>query len=227
MIGIIVAELEELDAIKELMTNTKEVSKFNTKFCIGNINDKETVVALCGVGKVNAARTTQLMIDSFSPEYIINSGVAGGISNRVKIGDLVIGDKLVQHDFDLTAFGREKGTISDAIGKFIYSDIILVEKAKRELQNSSSLNGVVGTIASGDIFVTDTLMSKKINTKFDADCCEMEGAAIAQVCFLDGTPFIVVRSISDTPNEKNKIDFETFVKIASEKVAKFVNKMIS
>ena len=226
MIGIIVAVTEELEAIKGIMTDVKENKIFENQFYEGNIGKKEVVVSLCGVGKVNAARMTQIMIDKYSPEFIINSGVAGGISDKVKIGDIVIGQRLVQHDFDLTAFGREKGEISNRVGKFINSNDDLVVKAYITLTNDKELNGVIGTIASGDIFVTAPDMSKKINSKFEADCCEMEGAAIAQVCFLDNVPFIVVRSISDAPNDNNKVDYESFVGIASQKVARFVKEFL-
>ena len=227
MVGIIVAVNEELESLKKVMDSVIEEEYFDNKFYIGEIGKKKCALTICGVGKVNAARSTQIMIDKFSPEFIINSGVAGGISDRVKIGDIVIGQKLVQHDFDLTAFGREKGEISNRVGKYIYSNEDLAVKAYIELSNSKELNGVMGTIASGDIFVTETNMSKKINTKFEADCCEMEGAAIAQVCFLDKVPFVVFRSISDSPNDNNKIDYDKFVGPASEKIAKFVKDFLS
>ncbi len=227
MIGIIVAVEEELKAVKNLMTGIRQKTIFGNDFFEGMLGDKEVVLSLSGIGKVNAARTTQIIIDRYNVDAIINSGVAGGISNRVKIGDIVVGEKLVQHDFDLTAFGREKGMISQRVGKFIYSDIILVEKAKKELAKDDSIRGIVGTIASGDIFVTEEVMSKKINAKFEADCCEMEGAAIAQVCFLDEVPFIIIRSISDAPNDNNKVDYDNFVESASETSANFVLKILS
>ncbi len=163
MVGIIAAVSEELEATKKVMKNITQERYYDNEFFIGEVGKKKCVLSLCGVGKVNASRTTQLMIDKYSPEFIINCGVAGGISDRVKIGDIVIGQKLVQHDFDLTAFGREKGEINQRVGKFIYSDDDLSVKAYIELSNDKELNGVMGTIASGDIFVTETNMSKKIN----------------------------------------------------------------
>ena len=226
MVGIIVAVKEELESIKILMKNIKEENRCGSSFYVGTINEKECVLSLCGVGKVNSARITQILIDYYNPEYIINSGVAGGINNRVNIFDIVIGEKLVQHDFDLTAFGREKGEVSDEVAKFIFSDPSLVRKAQEIIDSNNSINGIVGTIASGDIFVTDTAMSKKINSKFNADCCEMEGAAIAQTCFLDKTPFLVIRSISDIPNNDNKIDYDKFIKEAANTVADFVSQLI-
>ena len=221
MVGIICAEPRELDAIKDYMKGSLVEEKYGNKFYIGDVGNRRFVMTLCGTGKVNAARTAQILIDNYKPDYIINCGVAGGINNVVKIGDIVVGEKLVQHDFDTTAFGREKGEISN-IGKFFYSDKALVEKAYNIILGDETINGLVGTIASGDQFITDPEISKWINQEFNADCCEMEGAAIAQVCYLDKVPFIVIRSISDTPNGNNKVDFDTFIESASKTVAKFV-----
>lgn len=226
MIGIIVAMKEELSSIKKYMKNERIEKVYENEFYIGDIEKNTCVLTVCGVGKVNAARTTQILIDNYKPDYIINIGVAGGINDELRIGDIVIGEKLVQYDFDLTAFGREKGEISDNIGKFIYSENNLLKKAEKTLWNNSKINVRKGIIASGDRFVTNKDLSKKIKDEFNADCVEMEGAAIAQVCFLDKVPFIVIRSISDSPNENNKVDFETFLKIATENVAEFIMNFI-
>ena len=232
MIGIIVAVEEELNAILSCVSNIKVEEKYDTRFYVGDIlsennsEKKECVITLCGVGKVNSARTTQLLIDAYAPEYVMNVGVAGGISDKAKIGEIIIGEKLVQYDFDLTAFGREKGELPGGLGKFIYSDKELVIRAYNILSQDRELNGALGVIASGDQFVTDKKQSKEIHEVFGADCVEMEGAAMAQVCFLCHVPFIVIRSISDSPNDNNKIDYETFLEMASKNVAKFVSKLI-
>ena len=151
---------------------------------------------------------------------IINIGVAGGVSNELNIGDIVIGSKLVQHDFDITSFVHEKGFIS-GVGKYIDSDLKMVslveETAKKD--NFKNVNILKGVIASGDIFCTDPIMAKKIHDKFNALCVEMEGASIAQVCYLCNIPFIVLRSISDTPNGNNEIDFDTFLTDSSDVIA--------
>ena len=226
MIGIICAAQEELDAVKNYMKNTIVEEKFDLKFYVGDIGNRKLALTLCGTGKVNAARTTQSLVDNYNPDYIINCGVAGGISDVVKIGDIVVGEKLVQYDFDLTAFGREKGEVSDKVGRFIHSDKALVEKAYGVIVRDDSIKGLVGTIATADKFMTSYEEARKVSQEFSADCCEMEGAAVAQVCFLDNIPFIVIRSISDTPNDNNKIDFETFIVEASKTVAKFVYEFI-
>ena len=155
---------------------------------------------------------------------IINIGVAGGISEKLKVCDIVIGEKLVQHDFDITAFNHEKGYIPN-VGVYIDSDTYLVNVAK-ECINNKKYNVVSGIIASGDILCTESWMSKKINTKFNALCVEMEGASIAQVCYLSNIPFIVIRSISDVPNNNNVLTYEEFLNESSKNVSNFIYEII-
>lgn len=222
-IGIIAAMHEEIESIKELMGDISIKKKYELEFIIGKIHYKDVVVVKCGVGKVNAARTTQILIDNFDMEYIINVGTAGGLNEELEIGDVVIGEKLLQHDFDITAGGREKGYITD-LGIYFYSNKNLVEKAKRVMKNMNDEFGVIlGNIATGDIFVQDISVKSRIEEEFHADCCEMEGAAIAQVCTLDNIPFIVIRAISDKPNGNNGIDFETYLEMACKRYAKFID----
>ena len=219
-IGIVLAMKEELESIRKYLKNERIITIFNLDFYDGYIYDTNCVLVECGVGKVNAARTTQILIDNLKVDMIINIGVAGGVSNELNIGDIVIGSKLVQHDFDITSFGHEKGFIS-GVGKYIDSDLKMVslveETAKKD--NFKNVNILKGVIASGDIFCTDPIMAKKIHDKFNALCVEMEGASIAQVCYLCNIPFIVLRSISDTPNGNNEIDFDTFLTDSSDVIA--------
>lgn len=221
-IGIIVATPEEMKELKSIMKESQKIKIFDLDFYKGKINNKNYVLVKCGVGKVNAARTTQILIDNFNIESIINVGVAGGLNNNIKIGDIVIGEKLVQHDFDITAFGYEKGHISET-GRFFESDKSLIEKCKKvKIEN---VEIILGTIASGDIFCTDIKMKEKIRTKFNSDCVEMEGASIAQTAYLCNVPFIVIRSISDIPNGNNQIDYDEFVEKAAKNCAKFIEQL--
>ncbi len=222
MIGIIVAESEEMEAVKNIMKNIEIKNIYEFKVVIGEINNKTYILIKSGVGKVNAARTAQILIDKFDIEYIINVGSAGALNAKLNIGDIVIGSKLVQHDFDVTAFGREKGYISE-VGKFFESDLEIIKKAKEVKIND--INIVLGTIASGDIFCTDVKMKEEIRKEFNADCVEMEGAAIAQVCFLSKVPFIIIRSISDIPNNNNQIDFKNYIKLASKNCAELISRI--
>ena len=227
-IGIIAAEPEEMLAIKEKMINIEQSKVYNLEFFKGEINSKECVLVTCGVGKVNAARTTQIIIDRYSVDCIINVGSAGGVNPELNIEDIVIGKKLVQYDFDITGVGNyEKGEIC-GIGKYINADeklINLCQETVKEMKNKN-FNIKIGTIASADYFAADPKKSQKTREEFNCECVEMEGAAVAQVCFLDDIPFLVIRGISDVPNGNNKIDFHTYLERASKRAAKILENLI-
>lgn len=225
--GIIAAMQEEMQEIKKIMVGTEEKKIYDLTFFIGKINNTEVVLVEAGVGKVNAARTTQILIDNFEIGAIINVGSAGAANDELDIGDIVIGKKLVQHDFDITAFGHPKGFISN-VGQYVESDSKLIKKMEQtiaELQDKE-FKIKIGTIASGDIFCTEIKMKEKIKSKFEADAIEMEGGAIAQVCKLDKVPFIIIRSISDSPNGNNNITFDQFLEKASKRCAIIIKKFM-
>lgn len=226
-IGIIAAMQEEMKAIKQIMCDIEEIKIYDLTFFIGKINQKECVLVESGVGKVNSSRTTQILIDKFEIEYVINVGSAATANDELEIGDIVIGQNLVQHDFDITAFGHKKGYISN-VGESVKSDKVLAEKFESAINNIENKDYKIkmGTIASGDIFCTEIAMKKKINSKFNADAIEMEGAAIAQVCYLDKIPFIIVRSISDNPNGNNNITFEEYLELASKRCSEILKNVI-
>lgn len=227
-IGIIVATDEELIEIKNVMDSYEEKDIYELNFVKGKINGKKVIVVKCGVGKVNAARTTQILIDNFKISKIINIGAAGGINPELKIQDIVIGEKIVQYDFDTTSAGDyEKGEIQ-GIGKFIRSDYELINICKKVLEKrvDNSINVVIGTIATADIFCSDPEIAKEVREEFGAECVEMEGAAIAQVCFLDKIPFLVIRGISDTPNGHNEMDYYTYCHIAAKHAAEFLQDLL-
>ena len=226
-IGIIVAEPEEHEAIEKIVEIKSKKVIFELMFTEAVIDSKEIILVKCGIGKVNAARTTQLLIDKYNPDYIIDVGVAGALNPMLEIGDIVIGETLVQHDFDITAFGHTKGYIP-GIGERIYSDEELIGKFEQAIDNKKDRNYKIekGTIASGDIFCTEIPMKDKIYAKFNAQCVEMEGAAVAQVCDLCNKPFMVLRSISDKPNGENTVAFEQFIKPASEKCANLLREFL-
>jgi len=224
-IAIITATEQEFLAMKNKFQEAEEKNLKDLKYYIGELNGKEYIVIRSGIGKVNAARVTQMLIDKFEIEYIINVGVAGSLNDDLEIGDIVIGKSLVQHDFDTTAFGDEKGYITGA-GKIFKSNEELVEKYRKYVQeNNLDYQAKVGTIASGDIFLTEKTMKEKIRSKFGADCVEMEGAAIAQICTLNKVPFIVIRSISDKPNGSNQMDYNKFADMAARRVADLIAKI--
>lgn len=215
-IGIIFAMEEELNSLKEYFSIEKEYEIFDLKFYEASLNNLTCILVESGIGKVNAARTTQILIDNMKVDYIFNIGVAGGLDESLNVLDTVIGDKLVQHDFDITAFNHEKGYIPN-VGTYIKCDEYLLDITKKANSDDSTIK--IGTIASGDIFCTDINMSKKINKKFNALAVEMEGASIAQVCFLNHIPFLVIRSISDIPGKNNVLSYEEFLIKSSKRVA--------
>lgn len=222
-IGIVFAMKEELNELLKIVELKKEYNIFDLNFYECIFNNMEIILVESGIGKVNSARATQILIDNYKVDYIFNIGVAGGLRENISVCDIVVGEKLVQHDFDITPFNYEKGQIPN-VGKYIICDEYLVNLTKNIKTDSKIF---YGTIASGDIFVTDKKMANKISTKFDALCTEMEGASIAQVCYLSHVPFLVIRSISDSPNGNNQLTYDDFLLLSSKIVAKFTVELLN
>ena len=220
MIGVIFAMNEELTKFLELVELKKKNNIYDIEFYECTYKKKKLVLIESGIGKVNAGRGTQVLIDNYDVKCIFNIGVAGAISDKVKIMDIVVGNKLVQYDFDLEAFGHELGYVPK-VGVYVESDSKLLSLAANKDVH-------VGVIASGDKFVTDKDIAKEINKKFDGLCVEMEGASIAQVCYLSKIPFLVIRSISDSViKSNNKMDFDDFLDASSKKVSKYLLDIIN
>ena len=218
MIGIIVAEEKELIEIKKLLNNIEEKNIYEKIFYIGNIDEKEIVLVKSNVGKVNSARVCQMLIDNFNIELVINIGTAGSIDNSLEIGDVVVATELVQYDFDVTPFGRKLGEIEN-IGESIKVDENL-------LKLFDDINIKKGIIASGDTFVTNIEQKNNIRNIFSALSVEMEGASIAQVCYLDKIPFLVIRSITDKFDGSSKVEFETFLESSSKNAAIILKEIL-
>lgn len=219
-IGIIFAMQEELIELKKYLHISKEKKIYDLIFYEATLNNQNIILTESGIGKTNAARTTQILIDYYKPEAIFNIGVAGGIAKNLKVGDAIISTSLVQHDFDITAFNHPKGYIPN-IGNNIPIDNNLLNATKTIL-DTNNISYKEGVIASGDIFCTKESMATKINTQFNALCVEMEGASIAQTAYLSKTPCLVIRSISDCPDNNNKVTYEEFLETSSNKVAQIM-----
>ena len=225
-IAIIAAMPEEVAEVKNKMTDTKTEQYFGKDFTCGLLSGKECVLAESGVGKVNASGVTQFIIDKYSPEAIINVGSAGAVEPNVRLGDIVVSSSCVQHDFDITAFGREKGFIT-GVGKNIEADqrlIDIIESATRP--QSGDYNVFKGIIASGDCFVSTAEKKAEIHNEFGALCVEMEGAAVAQICKTRSVPFVVIRSISDTLEGDITLTFEEFLVLSSKRCAAALEKAV-
>ena len=219
-IGIIFAMQEELVELKKYLHINNEKKIYDLIFYEATLNNQNIILTESGIGKTNAARTTQILIDYYKPEAIFNIGVAGGIAKNLKVGDIIISTSLVQHDFDITAFNHPKGYIPN-IGNTIPIDNKLLNTTKNIL-DTNNISYKEGVIASGDIFCTKESMATKINTQFKALCVEMEGASIAQTAYLSKTPCLVIRSISDCPDNNNKVAYEEFLETSSKKVAQIM-----
>ena len=203
-IAIIGAMDEEISIICAKLNNSKTIQKNYFKITKGTLGNKNIVLIKSGVGKVAASSATQFIIDNYEPVYIINVGIAGSLSPVIKAGDIIIADKLVQHDFDVTAFGNPKGYIDNGIEPnkptIFNSDKKLVEKFKKELDSYQNKNIKLCTIATGDIFVNKEKEKQLIRDEFNADVIDMESAAIAQTAEKNNIPLIVIKTISDSEN---------------------------
>lgn len=227
-IGIIGAMEEEIIVIRRKMTITQTRSVASMTFYVGQIDGQDIVLVRCGIGKVNAAVCTQILIDLFDVNYIINTGVAGGLHPDINIGDIIISSDTVEHDMDVTAFGHEKGFIPRMDKQFFEADQWLVEVAKQAAEAIQGDHRVyVGRIASGDQFISSMKVKEEIYTNFTAYCAEMEGAAIAHTCFLNQTPFVVIRAISDKADQSAEVNFDDFVNLAAKNASKIITQMIT
>ncbi len=232
---ITVAVIGAMDSeVENLISNfqTVQTTVAGSSFYSGNIKGKKLIIAKCGVGKVNAARCTQILIDRFKPDYIINSGIAGGIDSSLEIGDIVIGKELVQHDFDVTAFGHVKGYLCtgerDDKPTVFTSDERLVSLLENAIEESGAKGKIrAGRIASGDVFVSDIKTKESISNDFKALAAEMEGAAIAQVAAYAGVPFVVLRVISDRADGTAAESFDIFEKQTATLSSTVVLNLIS
>lgn len=225
-IGIIGAMEEEISCIKEKIDVIVAKNIIGLDFYIGKMHGKNVVLVRSGIGKVNAAICSQILIDLYAVDYIINVGVAGAISKELEIGDLVISDDAVQHDFDTSPLGDPVGFISRTNMTYFKADDELIKIAERVSKEVHSGNVVVGRIASGDQFISNADAKSKIWNNFKAVCAEMEGASIAHTCYLNKIPFVIIRSISDKAEESSNLDYNKFFKESAVIAAKAVDLMI-
>ena len=221
MIGIIGAMQTEVDLLISKIEDAKTRNISGIDFVSGKISDREVVVAKCGIGKVFAALCAQTMILEYGVELLINTGVGGAISDELEIGDIAVSDFVVQHDMDTTALGDPAGLISGINVVKIAADTEIVSSILKAAECKGA-RCLVGTIASGDTFVSSGEKKKQIAATFGAVVCEMEGAAIGQVCYVNKVPFCIVRAVSDKADGSSGVDYMTFVASAAEKNAKVI-----
>ena len=224
-IGIIGAMEEEIVLLQQKATITDTKKIIGLTFYTGTLHNKNIVLVKSGIGKVNAALCAQVLIDHFKVDCIINVGVAGAIYKELRIGDIVISEDAVQHDIDTSVFGDPIGIILRMEESYFKADKNLIESAKK-CNLTSKANIFVGRIASGDQFISTKEGKQKIWDTVQGYCAEMEGAAIAQACYLNQVPFVIIRSISDDAENKAHIAYEQFVKIAAANSCELLEKML-
>lgn len=224
-IGIIGAMDIELEELISLLENKESHDFCGLKFNTGTLVGKKIAIVKCGIGKVFAAMAASAMIAKFSPRLIVNTGVGGALSSGLRPLDVVIAERLVQHDMDTSALGDAKGLVS-GINKIYFESDTRVSKILLEAAQSLSLSARLGTVASGDKFVAERKEKEAIISEFSADVCEMEGAAIAQVAYVNKTPFAVVRAISDSADEGSSMDYMEFLPIAAKNSARLTLALI-
>lgn len=209
-IGIIGAMEEEVCALIADMYIKNKVNKAMMEFNHGYICGKDVVIVKSGIGKVNAAVCTQILIDDFNVDTVINVGIAGGIGCDIYPGDIVIATDLVEHDMDTTKFGDRPGQIPNMDVFDFKCDENLVKCALEACKEIKDINIFTGRIVSGDQFIADIEKIKWLHSEFSALSCEMEGASIAHVAYLNKKPFVIIRSISDNANNGAHMDYEKF-----------------
>ncbi len=223
-LGIIAAMDKEANPLIEQMTDTVTETVSGITFTVGNLRGHSAVVAVCGIGKVFAAMCAQTMILQYAPARIINTGVAGSLSTHLKIGDLAIAENVVQHDMDTSALGDPRGLISGINEIYLPADktlgALLMDCAK-----DIGVHALSGVIASGDRFVSDDAYKAFIVENFNGIACEMEGAAIGQVCFVNNVPFAVVRAISDDASGEAQMDYPQFAALAAKQSVALLCRM--
>ena len=215
MIGIIGAMTVEIEGLRALMTDKKEETVSGIKFVSGVLEGKEVVTAVSGIGKVFAAICTEAMILKYDPDVVINTGVAGTLTDKLGIGDIAVARNVVQHDMDTSPLGDPRGLVSGINVIYFDADVKTSESLSRAAAELN-INTVSGTVASGDQFIASKEKKQDITDTFGAVACEMEGAAIGHVCYVNGKPFAVLRAISDSADGHAEMDYPTFCRKAAE-----------
>ena len=227
-IGIIGAMELEVEKLIDAMTEKEEVSFGKRLFYKGKLNGKNIVIARCGVGKVNAALTVQMMVDKFGITDIINTGVAGSLNEKIDIGDIVLATGAVYHDMEAVAFGYERGQVPQMDIFEFPIDLNLVDIAEKScLKVNPDIKVFKGRIASGDQFIADKETKNTIKKYFDPMCVEMEGAAMAHAAYVNGINCLIIRAISDKADDSAEMDYPTFEKEAAIHSAKMVMEMMN
>lgn len=231
VIGIIGAMDEEIAILRDKIKINKQFKRAKMEFYVGRYANKEVVVVKSGIGKVNASVCSQVLISEFHVDAVINTGVAGAIFDELEVGDIVISQDVIQHDFDVTGFGGYKLGEIPRMDEYIFqADSDLIHMASRATNHDKEDNkhkAFVGRILSGDIFIANHEKKEFLWKEFKGYCTEMEGAAIGHTCYLNNIPFVVIRAMSDKADGTAHTNFNDFFKTAAKNSTEIVLDMLT
>ncbi|ANA81780.1 5'-methylthioadenosine/adenosylhomocysteine nucleosidase [Paenibacillus glucanolyticus] len=226
VIGLIGAMDEEVELLLGQLENKVTTVKAGVTYASGTLHGKQVVVCKSGVGKVNAAVTTQILIDSFGVSKILFTGVAGALHPDLNIGDIVISSSCMQHDMDVTPLGFARGMIPYQEVSDFPADQSLIELAEEACKELSVDHYVIGKVLSGDQFIASRETVQTLYEDLNGACAEMEGSAVAQVCYMNRVPYVVIRSMSDKADGSAHVNFPEFTVKASRRSHEIVNYML-
>jgi len=225
--GIIGAMEPEVAILKSKLVNCETSTHAGYSFYQGKLDNIDVVIVQSGIGKVAAALATAILIDKFQPDYVVNTGSAGGFDARLKVGDIVVSSEVRYHDVDVTAFGYEIGQLPANPAAYIPHET-LVTAAKKGIDQLEGIQAIVGLITTGDTFMTKEDDIAKARANFPTMAAvEMEGAAIAHTCLQFSVPFVIIRSLSDIAGKESPTSFDEYLETASVNSSKLVINMLN
>ena len=218
-LGIIGAMDIEVATLKEKMEQVQVATHAGSTYHEGVLEGTPAVVVQFGVGKVNAAMCAQILCSVYGVSHIVNTGIAGSLCAQLDIGDLVVSQDAMYHDFDCVHFGYEMGRVPGMDVTAFPADAHLAQLACAAAEKVNPGHSKMGRVASGDLFVAAKAAKEAIIEKTGALCTEMEGAAIAHTAYRNGVPFVILRAISDKADDSAEMDYPTFERIAAHRCA--------
>jgi adenosylhomocysteine nucleosidase len=225
--GIIGAMEPEVAILKAKLVNCETSTHAGYIFYQGQLDNNDVVIVQSGIGKVAAALATAILIDKFQPDYVVNTGSAGGFDAKLKVGDVVVSSEVRYHDVDVTAFGYEIGQLPANPPAYIPHET-LVTAAKKGIEQLEGVQAMVGLITTGDTFMTKDDDIAKARANFPTMAAvEMEGAAIAHTCHQFNVPFVIIRSLSDIAGKESPTSFDEYLETASVNSSQLVVNMLN
>lgn len=225
-IAVIGAMEEEVELLRATLENATSETIANSEYTQGTYKGKDVVLLKSGIGKVNAAMSTTILLEKYQPDVVINTGSAGGYDEALDVGAIVISDEVRHHDVDATIFGYEIGQVPQMPAGF-KADEHLMNIAQEAVAEVGAHQSATGLITTGDAFMNDPVRVEKVRGQFPTmKAVEMEAAAVAQVCYQFGTPFVVIRALSDIAGKESNISFDEFLPVAAKHSTQVVLKAI-